>query len=32
MADTMDTPEAKEACKRRQAIIEPVFGRAWDGT
>jgi hypothetical protein len=27
MAATMDTPEAKEAYKKRQAIIEPVFGQ-----
>ena len=27
MAATMATPEAKKACKKRQAIIEPVFGQ-----
>src|SRR5487761_1148135 len=27
MAATMDTPEAKEAYKKRQAIIEPIFGQ-----
>jgi transposase len=27
MAATMATPGAKEACKKRQAIIEPVFGQ-----
>jgi hypothetical protein len=27
MAATMATPEAKEAYKKRQAIIEPVFGQ-----
>lgn len=27
MAATMDTPEAKEAYKKRQALIEPVFGQ-----
>ena len=30
MAATMDTPEAKEACKKRQAIIEPVFGQLFE--
>jgi len=30
MADTMSTPEAKEAYKKRQAIIEPVFGQLFE--
>ncbi|MGH3158668.1 MAG: hypothetical protein ACRDNF_19115, partial [Streptosporangiaceae bacterium] len=30
MADTMSTPEAKEACKKRQAIIEPIFGQLFE--
>jgi len=30
MAATMGTSEAKEICKRRQAIIEPVFGQLFE--
>jgi transposase len=30
MADTMSTPEAKEAYKKRQAIIEPIFGQLFE--
>jgi transposase len=30
MADTMDTPEAKEAYKKRQVIIEPIFGQLFE--
>jgi transposase len=30
MAATMDTPEAKEAYKKRQAIIEPIFGQLFE--
>ena len=32
MAATMATPEAKEAYKKRQAIIEPVFGQLFART
>jgi hypothetical protein len=30
MAATMSTPEAKAAYKKRQAIIEPVFGQLFE--
>ena len=30
MAGTMSTPEAKEAYKKRQAIIEPIFGQLFE--
>ncbi|HEY2693342.1 MAG TPA: transposase [Streptosporangiaceae bacterium] len=30
MADTMSTPEAKEAYKKRQSIIEPIFGQLFE--
>jgi transposase len=30
MAGTMSTPEAKEAYKKRQSIIEPIFGQLFE--